>query len=279
MSSFCVQSTTLFMLFYLSSTGNTLWAAKTIAQATGDRLVNIAEALQGDCTFTLASDERIGFAFPVHGWRPPVLFRDFIRYRMRLLTGTETDTLDKHYVYALCTAGDDIGETMRLLEADLAVKQLRPQAECSLIMPESYVGLPFMDVDKKAKEKKKKEEAALQLSRFIEIVKAMTPDRSNLVLGHWPRINSRLLGGLFLKYLVTDRPFHVNSSRCVKCGICADVCPVADIVGGLGHEPVWRHNDSCLTCFSCYHHCPHHAIEYGGRTKHKGQYFYNRNKL
>lgn len=266
------------MIFYFSATGNTLWAAKVLAVSTSDRLVNISDALQGDCNFHLSAGERIGFAFPVHGWRPPIIVRDFIRYRMRILLDTN-DTLNDHYTYALCTAGDDIGETMCLLEDDLATKGLTPQAECSLIMPESYIGLPFMDVDKPEVERQKKLEATKLLATFTQIVKERQTDCSHLVLGNWPRINSRLLGGFFLRHLVTDKLFRVDSSRCVKCGICADVCPVADIVGGLGYEPQWRHNDSCLTCFSCYHHCPHHAIEYGNRTLRKGQYFFNRNKL
>ena len=93
------------------------------------------------------------------------------------------------------------------------------------------------------------------------------------------RINSRIIGAYFVNQLVTDKPFHVKSERCVKCGICADVCPMNDITGGLGYEPVWKHNNSCVTCFSCYHHCPHHAIEFGRQTQKKGQYFYKKNKL
>ncbi|MCI7256823.1 MAG: ferredoxin, partial [Prevotella sp.] len=27
-------------------------------------------------------------------------------------------------------------------------------------------------------------------------------------------------------------------------------------------------------CLSCYHHCPHHAINYGNITKKRGQYFF-----
>ena len=83
-------------------------------------------------------------------------------------------------------------------------------------------------------------------------------------------------GKYFVDHLVTDRPFWVDSQRCVKCGICADVCPVHDVLGGLGYEPQWRHDGSCLSCFTCYHHCPHHAIEYGRQTKHKGQYFFKK---
>jgi len=60
--------------------------------------------------------------------------------------------------------------------------------------------------------------------------------------------------------------------------LCAEVVPAADIEGGKGQEPTWKHNGSCLTCFACYHHCPQHAIEFGRQTKKKGQYWYGRNQ-
>ena len=76
------------------------------------------------------------------------------------------------------------------------------------------------------------------------------------------------------KVLITDKRFHVEKDKCVKCGICANVCPVGDIKGGHGEYPEWLHHKDCLTCFTCYHHCPHHAIEFGHQTQKKGQYFY-----
>lgn len=258
------------MIFYLSDTGNTGWAAKAIAEATGDKLLFIPKLLrEGQCSFTLEEGERLGFCFPVHGWRPPKIVREFIR---RLSISAEG-----HYVYALCTAGDNIGETMDILRKDLSAKNIQLNAEYSLIMPESYLGLPFFNVDNAKKEKKKKDRATAELKDYIqEIINRQTA--THLVLGHWPRINSRLLGGYFTKYLVNDKKFVVDSRLCVKCGICADVCPTKNVIGGLGYEPQWKHDGSCIACFACYHHCPHHAINWGSLTKCKGQYFFNRRK-
>lgn len=257
------------MIFYLSCTGNTKWAAKKIAEATNDKLVFIPEVMrqEGELEFNLAEGESLGFCFPVHGWRPPQIVRDFIR---RLAINT-----NGHYVYALCTAGDDIGETMDILSHDLSEREITLNACCSLIMPESYLGLPFFQLDKPEKVKTKIEKATTILNDFIDAIKNGAT-ASNLVRGNWPRINSRLLGSYFVKHLVTDKSFHVDSQKCVKCGICADVCPTKNIIGGLGYEPQWKHDGSCLACFACYHHCPHHAIDYGSLTKKKGQYFFER---
>lgn len=264
------------MIFYFSGTGNTRWAAQKVAAATADRLVNIAEemlaaetdqASDPQFTYTLAQDERIGFFFPVHGWRPPRLVLDFLD-RLHLTNA------DSHYAYVVCTAGDNVGEAVSILEKRLQTMGIKIDSAISLVMPESYVGLPFMDVDTPAKEQCKKMEADNKLTRFIADIMECRSGVRDITIGHWPRINSRLIGSVFVKKLVTDRPFHVVADRCLHCGKCASVCPVANIHFEKGGEPSWLHNGKCLSCFACYHHCPTHAIEYGGRTKKKGQYYF-----
>ncbi len=242
--------------------------ARQLADATGEPLVSMADHRDGTFGHELRDDERIGICFPVHGWRPPRLVRDFVRHLSLMADG--------HYVYAVCTAGDTIGETIDILERDLAEAGLHLDAAFSVIMPNTYVGLPFMDVDGHELESRKKAQATEDLRRFVPDIVARRQGVRQLTPGRWPRINSRLLGAAFVGRLITDKPFRVDSARCVKCGICADVCPVGDIRGGLGFEPEWLHTGECLTCFACYHHCPHHAIDYGNRTAHKGQYFYKR---
>ncbi len=265
------------MIFYFSGTGNTRWAAQKVAAATADCLVNIAEemlaaetdqASDPQFTYTLAQDERIGFFFPVHGWRPPRLVLDFLD-RLHLTNA------DSHYAYVVCTAGDNVGEAVSILEKRLQTMGIKIDSAISLIMPESYVGLPFMDVDTPAKEQCKKMEADNKLTRFIADIMECRSGVRDITIGHWPRINSRLIGSVFVKKLVTDRPFHVVADRCLHCGKCASVCPVANIHFEKGGEPSWLHNGKCLSCFACYHHCPTHAIEYGGRTKKKGQYYFD----
>lgn len=274
------------MIFYFSGTGNSKWAAKTLALETGNTLVSIPEVINSDCSFTLEKDEHVGFIFPIHGWRVPNIVKEFLT-KLTIKTLGEDTSHVKHYCFCLVTAGDTIGKAMERFQQQLKSvtvnDALSLKAVCSLIMPESYVGLPGMDVDTKEKELKKKELASKQLKEFSNILKQHPHKDSNqiwgwnqLIRGPIPSFFSGPVGGFFERFLITDKPFHVDSRRCVKCGICANVCPVSDIKGGLGFEPEWLHNGKCLTCFSCYHHCPHHAIEFGKRTQKKGQYFYNK---
>lgn len=274
------------MIFYFSGTGNSKWAAKTLALETGDTLVSIPEVIKSDCSFTLEKDEHVGFIFPIHGWRVPSIVKEFLT-KLTIKTQGEDTSHVKYYCFCLVTAGDTIGKAMERFQQQLKSvtvnDALSLKAVCSLIMPESYVGLPGMDVDTKEKELEKKELASKQLKDFSNILKQRPHKDSNhiwgwnqLIRGPIPSFFSGPVGGFFERFLITDKPFHVDSRRCVKCGICANVCPVSDIKGGLGFEPEWLHNGKCLTCFSCYHHCPHHAIEFGKRTQKKGQYFYNK---
>ena len=99
------------MIFYFSGTGNTLRAARRISEAIGEQLIPMTSAGPEAQGFELSDDERIGFCFPVHGWRPPALVRDFVRRISVPHPGNR-------YCWMLCTAGDDIGETVSIFQKD-----------------------------------------------------------------------------------------------------------------------------------------------------------------
>ena len=116
----------LYMIFYFSGTGNTLWAMRKIAQITGEECFSIPTEINKECKYTILKDERIGFVFPVHGWRPPKIVREFIK-KMTI----NSNNLTSHYCYALCTAGDDVGMTMEYLnkleqKSGLKVHEIKP---------------------------------------------------------------------------------------------------------------------------------------------------------
>lgn len=279
------------MIFYFSGTGNTRWAAIKLVSATQERLVDIAEEMRRMKTsgvkkaepFILKEGERLGFVFPVHGWRVPKLVREFISCLQLSLAESSSVETSTHppFMYAVCTAGDTIGLTIENLNDALSENQTlsnlglsEVSSAYSLIMPESYVGLPFMDVDPKEKEIKKKEKSALELEVICEEVFNKKEGVNRLIKGPIPWFFTKIVGGFFEHVLITDKRFHVAKEKCVKCGICANVCPVRDIEGGKGKIPKWSHHKDCLTCFCCYHHCPHHAIEFGHQTQKKGQYYF-----
>ena len=291
------------MIFYFSGTGNTKWAASKLAAATREDLISIAPYMRADDSshnlaepFILKENERLGFVFPVHGWRVPKLVREFISKMMIQREPIQRETSDatienkakaddnlknRPFAYCVCTAGDSIGLTIENLNEVIsqnpslqALGITEVSSSYSLIMPESYIGLPFMDVDPKEREIRKKENAAQELAVVCEEIFDRKEGINRLVKGPIPWFFTKVVGGFFENVLITDKRFHVEKDRCVKCGICANVCPVGDIKGGHGEYPVWLHHKDCLTCFTCYHHCPHHAIEFGNQTQKKGQYYF-----
>lgn len=286
------------MIFYFSGTGNTKWAASKLAAATREDLISIAPYMRADDSshnlaepFILKENERLGFVFPVHGWRVPKLVREFIS-KMKIQREPSDASAEnkakaddclknRPFAYCVCTAGDSIGLTIENLNEVIsqnpslqALGITEVSSSYSLIMPESYIGLPFMDVDPKEREIRKKENAAQELAIVCEEIFDRKEGISRLVKGPIPWFFTKVVGGFFENVLITDKRFHVEKDRCVKCGICANVCPVGDIKGGHGEYPVWLHHKDCLTCFTCYHHCPHHAIEFGNQTQKKGQYYF-----
>lgn len=286
------------MIFYFSGTGNTKWAASKLAAATREDLISIAPYMRADDSshnlaepFILKENERLGFVFPVHGWRVPKLVREFISKMKIQREPSDASAKNKAkaddclknrpFAYCVCTAGDSIGLTIENLNEVIsqnpslqALGITEVSSSYSLIMPESYIGLPFMDVDPKEREIRKKENAAQELAVVCEEIFDRKEGINRLVKGPIPWFFTKVVGGFFENVLITDKRFHVEKDRCVKCGICANVCPIGDIKGGHGEYPVWLHHKDCLTCFTCYHHCPHHAIEFGNQTQKKGQYYF-----
>ncbi len=258
------------MIFYFSGTGNTLWAARQLAEATGERLICMTDK-QAATAYTLDEGERIGFCFPVHGWQPPKAVRRFI-------AKINMENAQGHYCYALCTCGDSVGLAMDMLDNSLARLGLKTASRFSLVMPESYVTLPFMYTDPPQREQRKLEKAKAAMERVTQEVKERRQCLDEIKYGPLPWVLSHVIGAVFNGLLITDKHFKVDERACAKCGICAKECPTGNIKSGLGDAPQWAHDGTCTACLACYHHCPCHAISYGPLTKRRGQYYYGRNK-
>jgi ferredoxin len=263
------------MIFYFSGTGNTRWVATEIAKALGDELLYIPDLIRkGEYEFALKEGERLGFCFPTHGWQPPRIVREFIE-RMRV-------TRPSNYCWALTTCGDNMGEAMTILNKELVAntalrtedgKPLQAETLFSVIMPESYVCLPFMKTDPIDKERWKIENAEQQLHHIISILKDRKRGIEELEKGSTPRLYSYVIGEYFNKRMVTDKKFTVDTDVCIRCGKCTKVCPVDNI---KGTPPEWLHNGQCTSCLACYHYCPVHAINFGKITRRREQYYFNK---
>ena len=265
------------MIFYFSGTGNSKWVAGQIAQSIREELLYIPDLIRkGQYEYTLREGERIGFCFPTHGWQPPRIVREFI-HRLRL---TRPTTREESFCWALTTCGDNMGEAMTILNKELAAnpqlqdaggQPLQAETLFAVIMPESYVCLPFMKTDSEEKETRKIELATLQLPHIIQMIEERRYGIEELEKGATPRLYSYVIGGYFNQRMITDKKFTVDSDICTCCGRCSKVCPVDNI---KGTPPAWIHNGRCTSCLACYHYCPVHAINYGNITRHRDQYYF-----
>lgn len=266
------------MIFYLSGTGNTRWLAERLSALTGERMVNIITELSDPHPFRLESGESVGFCFPIHAWRPPMLMRRFIS-QMELVYPPDGEV---PYCWSVFTLGDTAGQAVKYLQRDLdrnasgrevGQKTLPLRLVASVAMPNTYVGLPLMDVDTPEVAKGKLEAAEAMVKDLAQRI--VNRDQGRFVSkGKRAWFNSAVVGAGFTKW-ISDEAFHVKDN-CILCGRCAQVCPVFDIRFLMGSKPQWNHNGLCMNCFSCYHHCPVHAIEFGKRTLSKGQYYFGK---
>lgn len=255
------------MIFLFSGTGNTRWAAQTIAQAFNDHIIDIADKTQWKSDYCLADGEAVGFCFPVHGWQPPHIFREFVA-QLRIPDASN------RYCYAVSTCGDSIGKAMDVFCKDVNAVGFRLTVTFSLIMPESYVCLPFMYTDTAEREQEKISISAKKLEDIIYIIRCREENRHDIVEGPMPWTLTHIVGGFFNRFMITDKPFSVDDDVCTRCGLCQKVCPTNNITRTADGLPSWNCNGNCTCCLACYHHCPVHAINYRNITRKRGQYFF-----
>ena len=84
----------------------------------------------------------------------------------------------------------------------------------------------------------------------------------------WELLSTRMVLAPYYKYFMTSKPFAATE-KCIGCGKCAAVCPLANIVMQDG-KPVW--GDNCTHCMGCINLCPKEAVEYGKGTHGKLRY-------
>ncbi|MCF0192923.1 MAG: 4Fe-4S binding protein [Prevotella sp.] len=294
------------MVYYFSATGNTKFIASLLAKELGDEAVSITDNTQPSLACGVREKLRVGayvLCFPVHGWRVPSIVVKFLKaHSLNKIEGSiyvvmtcgddcgktfrylrkTTDRLGisiagafsvEGSIYVVMTCGDDCGKTFHYLRKTTDRLGISIAGAFSVKMPESYVGLPFMDVDKKDKEQQKIAEARKRVPQIAAAIKAGKRGVYEVHEGACAYLKSKIIGGFFHHVLITDKTFSVNADACIGCGKCVEVCQVDNMTLSSARKPTWKHTDRCLTCLACYHICPRHAISFNGMTKGKGQYF------
>lgn len=253
------------MIFYFSGTGNSRAVAEMLAGLRGDNIVCINPKMIAEEAPEIElglHDSNFIWVFPVHSWGLPSPVIKVIRSLV-----IKSKAMVAHHMVATC--GDDCGLTDKMWETEIRNRGWEPVGFYTVRMPNTYVGLPFFDVDspkcrdsKLAAMKARVEEISDKIGRGM-MCRDIQP-------GHFAWIKTKVVYPYFMKKMIDPSRFRFERDLCVECGRCMDICPTGNLI--LNPKPEW--GDNCCGCLACYHACPAKAIEYGFWTTGKGQYYF-----
>lgn len=245
------------IIYYFTGTGNTLAAARMLAEELGDtKLIPLRRAMYYG-GFAQEADA-VGIAFPVHFMDMPAIVRQFV---FNILFNEDS------YLFGLATCGQRPGGALFRLQELLDEKGYRLSSGFVLVMPENFIG----PVDLMGDASRREEKYAAAQARIPAIAAAIHGRKKMAPEGN----NSSLLelGGRFARHLasvVYDTPSRLHATAaCNQCRTCERICPTRNIT--VGKDGV-SFGDECTQCYACIHWCPTGAIEIGGRTAGKTRY-------
>ncbi|MDR0709579.1 MAG: EFR1 family ferrodoxin [Spirochaetaceae bacterium] len=229
-------------IFYFSGTGNTLWSAKKIAETLDGvcELFNIGVLMRKPAE-TIEAD-RVILLFPAYAYQAPLLVRRFfIRSEFR-----------SPYIAALTTFGTNPGGSLAEVYRIFRRKKTLVSYFAAIPCVENYI-----PVFGPPSEETKQRRLDLQKNATEKIAGDILRRNTNSV---WPwRLFSMCISSLFrLTCPFLGKGFKVKAA-CNGCGICAGICPAANITME-GERPLF--SSRCEQCQACLNWCPRRAIEY-----------------
>jgi ferredoxin len=248
------------MIFFFSATGNSLYAARRLAEILGERtVVPIAESMDnGEFTFKITDAEKVGIVTPVYFYGMPLNVEEFIR-RLRI-EGTP------RAIYTVVTYGTRTATASKQAGGLLKASALRQDAAFCVRMPENYI--PIFKAPEPDEQKAILAAADRRIDEIAQQIMSGVKGDFDDGKGPLPKLTE-----------VTRRPFYIHgrstrrfrvTTSCARCGRCAKMCPSHAIEMRDG-RPVWTES-RCLRCMACLNRCPQHAIEFGLVTNGRRRY-------
>ena len=230
-------------IFCFTSTGNSLYVAKKIADKTGGKVLPM------NTDSAICNDDIIGFVYPVYFWEPPRIVDRFIRD----LQITNKDI----YLFAVGTYGGAAPGVNGRINKLLKDKGLKLNYGSYVKLVDNYIPMY------KPKDSEKLQQNAEE--KIKAIAQAVAAKENN-------RINP----GTFLNKISfkgmpgedSDKYFNVTD-KCNGCGICQKICPVKNIIME-DEKPAFLHK--CEHCLGCLQNCPALALNWKEKTKDKERF-------
>ena len=244
------------IIYYFSATGNSLVAARDLGKELRDtKLVPITKALKAGA---YDISDAVGIVFPVYMFGVPLIVADFLK-RVKVKEGA--------YVFTLATLGGAPGMAHSQAQKILKDRGIKLAAGFSLVMPGNYTPL-YGAKPKDAQEIMFKNEKVRikAIARFVR-------ERKKDIIEQKPFLLNFLLYKLLYKGGSEQIPLSGKNfwftDACTKCGLCAKICPVANIELRDG-RPLWL--EHCQHCMACLQWCPVEAIQYKKSTLGRKRY-------
>lgn len=224
-------------VLYFSSTGNCLYVAKRL----GGERYSIPQLIKEN-RYTL-EDDVIGIVFPVYGLCIPPYVEEYLNKA----------SFSCDYLFAIATYGFFPGAVCNEL-SKLSLGNGRKFDYINKIkMAENCI--TFADMKKQKGDSVKQQDA---IKTCIDDIgkrkKFIRPDsffKKMMTSNHKKNFEYPIGTGITKDLTVND--------ACVGCGMCARLCPTANIKIENG-RPVF--GDKCLSCGACIQNCPQNALHH-----------------
>ena len=235
------------VVFCFTSTGNSLYTAKKIAEQIKASVIPMNSASFGKSA--AFNDDVIGFVYPVFFWGLPRLVARFIS-QMRIENKNA-------YIFSVATYGGVVKGANGQLNDLLKAKGAHLSYGVNLKCVENYI--PRYKVND-SEEMRKKVDAKIE-----KITDSIKNRESNKIEAY--TIMNKLIHRS-LPDTHSDRYFSVSPS-CTGCKICQKVCPAANIEI---KESKPSFLGKCEHCLACLQNCPSRAIDWKNKTQGKNRY-------
>ncbi len=223
---------------YFTATGNCLYVARRI----GGDLLSIPKLMrQKEIEI---EDEAVGIVAPCYAVEMPMMVKEFL----------EKAIIKTKYFFFIYTYGMGFAEAFTHVEVTSKKVGLKLSYINAIQMVDNYI--PFFDMKEQietlpAKNVEGQIEAVVKDITERKLKKVTVTDKNLAEMEKWTRTHA-------VKILKKDTALgYTVNNDCIRCGICAKVCPANNIK--VCDDGV-HFSDHCEVCYACLHNCPKSAI-------------------
>lgn len=247
------------VVYYFSGTGNSLFVAKTLGAMVPDPVHIHPIARNRSGSRILISENRVIVVFPVYFQTIPDIVAGFFRDAVFAMPSPD--------IYAIATCNGGPGHSMFTMKRILENRGRTLRAGFCITMPgNSLILRDYMNSEEEQNRRLRECH-----SRIEEIWKYIDERQTGAMEGDdgfKPHLHG-MITGLFAKKIYRTPSKFQATGACMRCGICAYVCPEVNIT--VSKEKVtW--GKRCDQCLACFHWCPQEAVEIGRTTVGKRRY-------